>query len=58
MEKWHYGVEASFRSEVEHLLVAVKTLKQQGLTMRGWCTPLHTTGLSLFYGLLEANAHC
>lgn len=31
-EEWHHGVEASFKSEVEHLLTAIKTLKQQGLT--------------------------
>lgn len=30
--KWHYGMEAHFKSKVEHLLKVVDTLKQQGLT--------------------------
>jgi hypothetical protein len=32
MDKWYYGAEARFKSKVEHLLKAVATLKQQGLT--------------------------
>jgi hypothetical protein len=31
-DKWHYGAEACFKSKVEHLLKAVATLKQKGLT--------------------------
>lgn len=32
MEKWHYDMEALFKSKVEHLMKAVATLKQQGIT--------------------------
>lgn len=31
-EKWHYGTEVQFKSKVEHLVKAVDTLKQKGLT--------------------------
>lgn len=32
MEQWHYDVKACFKSEVGHLLEAVSTLKQRGLS--------------------------
>lgn len=41
-EDWHHGVEASLMSEVEHLLMAIWTLKQRDLTSaRLVCTFMH-----------------